>query len=362
MLIVPMASILVVLWSLLVCTVNLGYGDHIPPRYTINLDFPPERRWNEVIDDHKKLIPAVIEEIRHYVPKLLRPILWWIDENILLKRLPEEYAREMRGIAARSDLSVGEVLGINILYDISAFDRKHILANIGCTSIVAEDHKGRIIHGRNLDYVMTSLIRNLTIIADFTRGGNILYTAVTFALNVGIYTGQKHGLFSISVNERFSGSYIDTVLMEFYTQFKKPLTLIIRMALEEKNTFKEAKEMLMNEHFIAPSYLIIAGTKARQACIITRDRWKTADLECIDSQKGQWFLVETNFDHWKVNKDKRRKTAEKALQRIGKHAITYKKMLHILSLHPVENNYTIFSTVMSPLNQSALYDYTVVRE
>ncbi|KAL4003722.1 beta subunit of N-acylethanolamine-hydrolyzing acid amidase family protein [Acanthocheilonema viteae] len=359
---VLMASILVAFWSLLLCTVNLGYGDRIPPHYTINLDLTPENRWDKVIDDHKELIPAVIEEIHHYVPKLLRPIVWWIDENILLKKFPEEYAREMRGIAARSGLRIGEVIGINILYDISAFDRKHILANIGCTSIVAKDHKGRIIHGRNLDYPMTSLIRNLTIIADFTRGGNILYTAVTFALNVGIYTGQRHGSFSISINERYSGSYIDTLLMEFYTRFKRPVTFTIRMVLENNNTFEEAKKVLMNEHFIAPSYLIIAGTKAEQACVITRDRWKTADLECIDSKKGRWFLVETNFDHWKVNKDKRRKTAEKALLQVGRHAITCKQMLEILSLHPVRNNYTIFSTVMSPLNQRALHEYTIVRE
>ncbi|EFO19901.2 hypothetical protein LOAG_08591 [Loa loa] len=333
---VSMASIFVVFCYLLICTVNLGYGDRIPPRYVINLDLPPENRWDKVIDDYRELIPAVIEEIHHYVPRLLRPLVWWIDKNIILKEFPEEYAREIRGIAARSGLHIGEVVGINIFYDISAFNRKHILTNTGCTSIVAEDYKGRIIHGRNLDYEI-SILRNLTIIVDFTKGGNILYTAVTFALNVGIYTGQKHGSFSISINERYSGAYIDTILMELYTHFKKLVTLTIRMALEEKNTFEEAREMLIKEHFIAPSYLIIAGTKSGQACIITRDRWESVDLECTDPQNDRWFLVETNFDHWEVDKDKRRRTAEKALQRIGRYAITYKEMLRILSLHPVKN-------------------------
>uniref|UniRef100_A0A1I7VUL7 NAAA-beta domain-containing protein n=1 Tax=Loa loa TaxID=7209 RepID=A0A1I7VUL7_LOALO len=271
---VSMASIFVVFCYLLICTVNLGYGDRIPPRYVINLDLPPENRWDKVIDDYRELIPAVIEEIHHYVPRLLRPLVWWIDKNIILKEFPEEYAREIRGIAARSGLHIGEV---------------------------------------------------------------ILYTAVTFALNVGIYTGQKHGSFSISINERYSGAYIDTILMELYTHFKKLVTLTIRMALEEKNTFEEAREMLIKEHFIAPSYLIIAGTKSGQACIITRDRWESVDLECTDPQNDRWFLVETNFDHWEVDKDKRRRTAEKALQRIGRYAITYKEMLRILSLHPVKN-------------------------
>ncbi|VDK73246.1 unnamed protein product [Gongylonema pulchrum] len=68
-----------------------------------------------------------------------------------------------------------------------------------------------------------------------------------------------------------------------------------------------------------------------------RNRWNTADLQCTDSKKGQWFLVETNYDHWKSDKDKRRKMAEKALRKIGQKAMTHKNMLWILSLHPVEN-------------------------
>uniref|UniRef100_A0A915PUX7 N-acylethanolamine-hydrolyzing acid amidase n=1 Tax=Setaria digitata TaxID=48799 RepID=A0A915PUX7_9BILA len=369
--------LIIVRWSFPFFIINLNYGDRIPPRYMIDLDLAPENRWDKIIDDHKELIPAVIDEVNHYVPKFLQPIAWWIDENILLRTLPEQYVREMRGIATRSGLRIGEVIGMNIF----------ILANVGCTSIVAEDRKGRIIHGRNLDYEMSSVLRNLTIIADFTRNGNIIYTAVTFVLQVGLCTGQRPGAFSISLNERltfvlqvglctgqrpgafsislnerFSGSYIDTILMELYTRFKRPVTLTIRMVLEEKETFDEAKEILMKEHFVAPSYLIIAGTKIGQACIITRNRWNATDLKCTNAQKGQWFLVETNFDPWKIVKDKRRQIAEKVLQKIGRNSLNCKKVLEVLATHPVKNNLTIFSTVMSPIGQCSLYDSTIIRE
>lgn len=60
---ISMASIMV-FWSLLICTVNLSYCDRFPARYTINLDLAPEHRWDKVIDDHKELLPAVIEEIQ----------------------------------------------------------------------------------------------------------------------------------------------------------------------------------------------------------------------------------------------------------------------------------------------------------
>uniref|UniRef100_A0A183DEF8 PCI domain-containing protein n=1 Tax=Gongylonema pulchrum TaxID=637853 RepID=A0A183DEF8_9BILA len=60
------------------------------------------------------------------------------------------------------------------------------------------------------------------------------------------------------------------LLMELYTHFRRPITFAIRKALEQINTFEAAKDVLMQEHFVAPSYLIIAGIKRRQACVITR--------------------------------------------------------------------------------------------
>uniref|UniRef100_A0A1I7WTI2 CBAH domain-containing protein n=1 Tax=Heterorhabditis bacteriophora TaxID=37862 RepID=A0A1I7WTI2_HETBA len=44
------------------------------------------------------------------------------------------------------------------------------IIGLGCTSIIAEDDQGRIWHGRNLDYEMSDLLKNITIIVDFRRG------------------------------------------------------------------------------------------------------------------------------------------------------------------------------------------------
>ncbi|VDN03490.1 unnamed protein product [Thelazia callipaeda] len=324
-------------YCLFMFIVNLSFTDHVPPRYMIDLDLAPELRWLKVVNDYKEFLPAIIKEINMFVPKFFRRIGWWLSRNILLRNFPDEYIQEMQGLAKYSGLDIGEVVAINVFYDFSAFNRGHIVGDVGCTSIVAEDHQGQIIHGRNLDYNIAPLLRNLTIIADFARKKNILYSGVTFVLNVGLLTGQRHDSFSVSLNERFSGSYIDTVLMAILTHFQNPVTFVIRMVLEKQDTFEKAKEILMKKHFMAPSYLIIAGIKPGQACIITRNRLNTADLKCIDTQSNQWFLVETNFDHWKAGKGRRRWIAEKALLKIGKYAISNKRMLQILSLHPVEN-------------------------
>lgn len=51
------------LLALLMLTSEYCCCDRAPPSYRINLDLPPEQRWNEVIDEYTDLIPAVVEQI-----------------------------------------------------------------------------------------------------------------------------------------------------------------------------------------------------------------------------------------------------------------------------------------------------------
>ncbi|EPB76962.1 ABC transporter, ATP-binding protein [Ancylostoma ceylanicum] len=139
-----------------------------PRKYVIDLDAPASERWNEVVHDHLDAIPEFVKVAQSYVPKQLLPIAFWIAGE-LNRFFPEEYADEIRGIAKASGLPLGLVVSMNILYDILAFDRKHVF-QLGCTSIVAQSEDGVIYHGRNLDYDMGDLLKNITILVDFTRG------------------------------------------------------------------------------------------------------------------------------------------------------------------------------------------------
>ena len=44
---------------------------------------------------------------------------------------------------------------------------------MGCTSIVAVDKKGGIIHGRNLDYDAASRLRDVTVEIEFQQSGKV---------------------------------------------------------------------------------------------------------------------------------------------------------------------------------------------
>lgn len=95
------------------------------------------------------------------------------------------------GIANGSGLPLGDVVLINLIYDLTAFDNKEkihkyqhfccalyntkiqYVVNRFCTSIVAQDANGTIWHGRNLDYVLKSFMQNITIVVDFKLNNQV---------------------------------------------------------------------------------------------------------------------------------------------------------------------------------------------
>ncbi|GMT19338.1 hypothetical protein PFISCL1PPCAC_10635, partial [Pristionchus fissidentatus] len=331
-------------------------ADRPPPRYRIQLDSPASSRWDQVVDDHLQYLPLVQREASKIIPRAVQSVVWKIAENIRYF-FPKEYAEELEGISSRSGLPLGEVVGLNILYDISAFDRKHILHE-GCTSIVACDEKGRIWHGRNLDYEMGDLLKNTTVIVDFYRGKKLVYTGTTFVLYVGLLTGQRPNGFTVSLNARYSGAYILNILMEIITQFHNPVSFVIRETLEEESTFESAVNRLSNTRIVCPAYIIVGGVNKFEGVVISRNRWNAADVERL-SEKN-WYLVETNFDHWKEDGDKRRITASRMLHKMGRSRLNPDSLLRVLSTSPVRNNLTIYTSVLSAAKPSILYDTTMI--
>ncbi len=50
------------LLPLLIITIDTR--DRIPPRYQIDLDTNAVDRWNQIIDDHREMVPAIIDETK----------------------------------------------------------------------------------------------------------------------------------------------------------------------------------------------------------------------------------------------------------------------------------------------------------
>lgn len=131
------------------------------PTFTINLDLEPEERWLNVTKNYAQYSLEIAAGLRKKIPGLAFPLA----EKLALmidKHFPEPYPAEMKGVSKALNISLAETILLNILYDLSAY----------CTSIVAQDKKGNIFHGRNLDYEFSEILRNISFISNFQSKGN----------------------------------------------------------------------------------------------------------------------------------------------------------------------------------------------
>ncbi len=87
----------------------------------------------------------------------------------------------MEAIAELAEVPFGKVFLLNFLYDITAFKL--------CTSVVARTSSGQIIHGRNLDFPFWRMIAGLSVNANFTRNGKVVYQANVIAGAIFFITG-----------------------------------------------------------------------------------------------------------------------------------------------------------------------------
>ena len=88
------------------------------------------------------------------------------------------------------DMTTSELVFANCLYELQSF----------CTSIVASQADGTIVHGRVMDFDYNEYLRSIAYKAKFVRGEEHVYDAVLFGGTVGIYTGMKPNAFSVSIN------------------------------------------------------------------------------------------------------------------------------------------------------------------
>ncbi|XP_023563463.1 N-acylethanolamine-hydrolyzing acid amidase isoform X4 [Octodon degus] len=255
----------------------------VPPRVNVSLDEAPAARWLPALRlfDPGLVRSAVALIVGDRVPKWVLEVIGKLVAE-MESFLPQPFTEEIRGISNFLNLSLTDGLLINLAYESSAF----------CTSVVAQDSRGHIYHGRNLDYPFGELLRKLTVDVQFLKNGQTL-----------------------SESEDF-----------------------------ETSVYKLAKTPL-----IADVYYIVGGTAPREGVVITRNRGGPADIWPLDPLNGAWFRVETNYDHWKPvpKTDDRRTPAIRALNATGQANLSLEALFQVLSVVPVYNNFTVYTTVMS---------------
>ncbi|KAL8578828.1 hypothetical protein ACOMHN_022121 [Nucella lapillus] len=242
----------------------------------------------------------------------------------------------LNGAAQYWGMNVGDMILMNIIYDVSAY----------CTSIVAQDGNRTIWHARNLDYDTTDLLRNLTINVNFRRGNKTVYTAVTYAGYVGVLTGQRSQAFTVSVDQRGSkkrrlGPWWANELTAILDKSSSFVSFLIRQALEESDTFSDACTKLSTTVTHAPVYIIVGGVHQGEGVVITRDREGALDRYYLDPlQASKGGVLQTNYDRWvpaPPSDAKRRAVAHAEMDKLGSATVNATALYNVLSTDPVMN-------------------------
>jgi N-acylethanolamine-hydrolysing acid amidase len=149
--------------SFIIIILSVTYASSEPvqaKRFTVDLDLPPQQRWVEIMHRYRQDTQIIMNDITSFFPKPLLPLFerlaLYLDDYF-----PAPFPDELRGVALGLNMSLSDVVILNILYDFSAF----------CTSIVAQDKNGNIYHARNLDYHLAIDLRKVTFMVDFQSKG-----------------------------------------------------------------------------------------------------------------------------------------------------------------------------------------------
>ena len=346
------------------------------PSVVVDLDDPPEKRWDAIVTPRAGTMQKLIDTFLHggMANRTIVKLLLAGAADLEMKRMPQDFVKEIKGIAKATKINVGELWVLNMMYELSGF----------CTSVVAQDDSGQVWHGRNLDFglfmgndpkthtwALTDVLRDLLLNVEFKKGGKTLYSATTYAGFVGLLSGQKTGAFSISVDTRYDGTLDEGVIGWLLgknddCQF---LTFETRLAIEADHDatkyttpYVQAFSMLRDYNPLGPAYIIIAGAQSGEGAVIAKAFNATAEkahepMTNVDVwpltealSDGSFYVLQTNYDRKSAPPgfDDRRYPAENCLDALGPKKLTPAELWKVMSATPTRNAMTTFTQILSP--------------
>jgi len=344
-----------VLLSLLPFTFGIWNEPRLIDHVVINLDLPPDQRYTQPILDRvnthgwEYTYAPVVEYYDMIVPLALQPLFEEISMD-LEKYFPAEYILELNGLydtvvqlGHQNDLTLSMIVSLNMMYEWTSF----------CTSIVAEDVKGHMWHGRNLDWAFyNDSLWNLTGILDYQSSGQTVYSSVGWLGYIGILSGVKKG-FSVTVDQR-EHPEPDGIRgnLEAIMNGSSLVGLMLRDTFATNQTFSDAIPTISNRYIASAVYLITSGYNKNEGAVVTRDRIGAADVWYYgnpDPHMEDWYLVQTNYDHWLPDDptDHRQTDAIIALDKMGRSNLNADNFFNgVMQTPHVLNNNTQYTIIV----------------
>merc|ERR1740123_786948 len=127
------------------------------------------------------------------------------------------------------------------------------------------------------------------------------------------------------------------------------------MSFKPALNLSRCKCSLWTRNFCRPCYVIMGGVKKDEGAVLTIgpnstmfDRWDLKDALPRDNGTTPFYVLETNYDHWKEPPffDDRRYPAEDCLDKAGSKGVNWETLYNTLHGKPNRNRLTTYTTLM----------------
>lgn len=286
--------------------------------YDINLDLPPERRYEKLLPEFNSTVWSFYT--KYFAnDKILTGVLYGISD----KRGPEneEQQKEIEGLANLSRLPLKFVKSIQMLYELQTLmvpivNFTHSRWNDtvpkgyktllklpwrgGCTGIIARDTKDNTVyHARNLDFSPVPFMTNLVYNGVFKKNGKEVFRSQMIAGYTMVITALKLGKdgYAIERNTRYTDHWGGNKEMIDNLENGRMLNgWQLRKILENVDTFDDAVQQISAVPYASTEYAIVSGVKKGQ--IISRNPNNVAYRQVLGENNFDEpidYIIVTNF-------------------------------------------------------------------
>jgi hypothetical protein len=235
---------------------------------TIDLQRSPENRWHltpGLCDQAKELLTFYRSDLG--IPAAATEPLMLAGKEFI----QAPYWKEMEAVSSALGVSVSDVALSNLYYDAL----KAVLGNVfGCTAFAVDLPEG-VLHARNLDWWSQNgaLARN-TLVCHFKNAPAGDFTTIGWPGFIGAYSGIAPGRFAVTLN---------AVLSLEPAKLATPITFLLRQALEEAKSFKEALSLLSETPIPCDCLLLLTGIRPGELVVVERTPTRHAIRQSSDS-------------------------------------------------------------------------------
>lgn len=100
----------------------------------------------------------------------------------------------MDALSKLSGVNFDKIFFLNFFYEFSTFK--------ACTGLLVRNSEGKVMHGRNLDFEMWSILSKMLANVEYYKGGKLVYSVDTIVGSVFALTGIRYGAFAINIDTR----------------------------------------------------------------------------------------------------------------------------------------------------------------